>query len=282
MSRIQAYAASLVLGFTAFTTHAYAVTCDSEPGDVVAVDAEYQLRSAPDKKAGKIKNEKASAATGSTEYHSVDNSVTVRRLCASGEWTEVQIVDPEWLSDVKGWLPTKTLRVMQFSASGKRVYVESDFDWKKDTAKYKSKIVPIVNKIFNERTGCDEINTFSIVREKSKSKEPHFSVMCNGKPGFAVSFKLSDGDKEFKDPVAVSKMAAIEACEKVAKSKAKHPSTVDFSKFMNASFKDFPDGSAVLRSKFTAKNALNLQLSYDIFCKFEENKLVESEITESN
>ena len=139
-----------------------------------------------------------------------------------------------------------------------------------------------MNKIYNERSGCDEINTFSIVREKTKSKDPAFSVMCNGKPGFEVKFKLSDANKTFSDPVAISKKAAIEACEKVAKSKAKHPSTVDFSKFMSASFKDFPDGSAVLRSKFRAKNALNLELSYDIFCKFEENNLIEAEITESN
>lgn len=270
---------SLAAGLIAHTSHAYAESCDSKPGDVVAVDKEYSPRLKPDAKAGKIKNEKLSKTLNETHYHDIDPSTTVRRLCTHGDWTEVQIVTPEWLTDVKGWVPTKNLRVMQVSASGKRVYIENDFYWTKETSKQKAKIVPIVNKIFNERTGCDEINTNSV--QKVKKSKDEFSVMCVGKPGFEVKFKLSDIDKEFKDPVAVSKMAAIDACEKAAKTKAKHPATVNFSKFINASFLARPDGSAVLQSKFTAKNALNLQIEYQIQCHFEGNSLTEANIFES-
>ncbi|GAA0616826.1 hypothetical protein [Paenochrobactrum glaciei] len=270
---------TLTAGYIAHTSHAFADSCDSKPGDVVAVDKEYSPRLKPDAKAGKIKNEKLSKALKETHYHEIDPSTTVRRLCSQGDWTEVQIVTPEWLTHVQGWVPTKNLRVMQVSASGKRVYIENDLHWNKDTSKHKAKIVPIVNKIFNERTGCDDINTNSI--QKFKKSKDEFSVMCVGKPGFEVKFKLSDIDKEFKDPMAVSKVAAIEACEKAAKAKATHPSTVSFSKFINVSFLARPDGSAVLQSKFTAKNALNLQVEYQIQCLFEGNALVEANVFES-
>lgn len=279
MNKFKTCLLSLGVGYITLTSHAYADNCDSKPGDVVTVDKEYSPRLKPDSKAAKIKNEKLSQTLKETHYHEIDPSTTVRRLCAQGDWTEIQIVTPAWLTHVQGWVPTNHLRVMQVSASGKRVYVDNDFYWTKETTKHKSKIVPIVNKIFNERTGCDEINTNSVLKVK-KSKD-EFSVMCVGKPGFEVKFKLSDIDKEFKDHVAVSKMAAIDACEKAAKAKATHPSTVSFSKFINASFLARPDGSAVLQSKFTAKNALNLQLEYQIQCHFEGNSLVEANIFES-
>ena len=70
------------------------------PGDVVAVSGEYALHVEPNESSERIKNEKASKILGEAQYHQIDRSTTVRRLCEKGDWTEVQIVTPEWLADL--------------------------------------------------------------------------------------------------------------------------------------------------------------------------------------
>jgi hypothetical protein len=210
-------------------------------GGVVAVTGEYDLRATPSDKGKKIKNEKASAALGETHYHAIDFSTTVRQLCAEGDWSEVQIVTPDWLTHVRGWVPNKVLRGIERTASGTRVYVESDFYWDKDTSKYKKQIVTIVNKIAQEHDGCAELDTATVVLSptKSKPKKPIFSVTCKpaGKNMFNVSFSPSDTGKTFTAPASIAKADAILACEKAAKSAATHPSTVDFSRVMDVSFR---------------------------------------------
>lgn len=259
---------------------------DGAPGDVVAVTGDHEMHEAPDAAAARIKNEKASAALGETHYHQIDASTTVRRLCQIGDWTEVQIVTPDWLTSVRGWVPSSALRGIETSAEGARVFVEADFYWDDDTAKAKDQIVAVVNKIARENDNCPDPDPSSVAKSADKSKpgNPVFYVTCgSGADVFNIWFRPGDAtDGTTFDAVRLlSKAAASEACEQVAKSAAAHPSTVDFSRVMDLSYFAHKNGNVRVTSSFTAKNAFDLELKYDIYCFFEGNRLVEQSITEA-
>jgi hypothetical protein len=254
-------------------------------GGVVAVTGEFEPRTTPSNKGQKIKNEKASSILGSTQYHQIDSSTTVRQLCADGDWSEVQIVTPEWLTDVKGWVPNKVLRGIERTASGTRVYVEDDVLWDKDTSKYKKQIVAVVNRIAQQHSGCSDLDaaSISLSPSRSKPKDPVFFVTCNPSAGvpFNVWFRPSDADKSFAAVKPISQGDAVLACEKAAKAAATHPSTVDFSKFLDVAYSARGDGRVALDSTFTAKNGFNLELKYRIRCLFDGRTLIESNVVEA-
>ncbi|MGQ7792966.1 hypothetical protein ACUN0C_11200 [Faunimonas sp. B44] len=182
------------------TPRSAATACDGGQtiGDVVAVSGDYDVRSSPSENAGRIKNVKASEALRSTVYHRIDNSTTVRRLCVDRDWTLVQIVSPEWLTHVRGWVPDTTLREIERTASGERVYKEEDFIWDEDTSAFKPQILQIVNRIVNERPGCTTIDTASVAKSPSRSApgDPVFFVTCGnvGTQMFNVWFRPGEAD----------------------------------------------------------------------------------------
>lgn len=146
----------------------------------VGVVSDYEVRTAPSESADRVKNKKASEALGTTHYHVIDNSTTVKQLCAKGDWTEVQIVSPEWLNFVKGWVPNSTLRGIDRTADGTRVYVESDVIWDSDTSPYKVQIVKAINEFAREKPGCKDIAPSVVAKSPSKSTPGRlvFFVVC--------------------------------------------------------------------------------------------------------
>lgn len=164
-----------------------------------------------------------------------------------------------------------------------KTYAESDFLWYSDTENFKPQIVAIVNKISREHAGCSDIDTASIGLSGSKSApgDPVYYVTCNASPPFNVWFRLSDADKEFQPTQAISQSDAVMACETDAKSKAYNPTTVDFSRILDVSFSSRQDGRSELSSSFTVKNAMNLELKFNIRCLFEGGNLIESHVTEA-
>ena len=255
------------------------------PPDVVAVRGTYEVRTAPAEGAEKLKNQKASGIMGEDIFHQVDNTTTVRTLCAVQGWTQVQIVSPDWLNFVKGWVPDSVLRGIEKTSDGKRVLVEEDFYWDEDTSQFKEQIVAVVNKISRENANCPNPDPGTVAKSKDRSKpgDPVFFVTCgNGADVFNLWFKPSDAEglTTFEAVQPLSQTAAAEACEQVAKAAATNPSTVDFSRFLDLSYTPHKNGSVRLTSSFTAKNAFNLELTYDIYCFFQGNTLVEHSISE--
>lgn len=262
-------------------------TCDvgiPASGDVVAVRKSFHPRKTPSMSGLSIRNEKASSALGRTHFHQIDHSTTVRHLCVEGDWSEVKIVTPSWLTFVQGWVPNDVLRGIERTASGQRVYVEDDFIWDRDTSRYKPEIVTIVNRIAQEHKGCSTIDTASVAQSPSRSKigDPVYFVTCG--TSFNVYFRIADAAeaaKSFTAPQAISQDDAVLACEQAAKSAAVHPSTVDFSRIMDVSFSTRDDGRASLDSSFSAKNGFNLTHQYRIRCLFDADRLIESSIVVS-
>jgi hypothetical protein len=256
-------------------------------GDVVAVSGENELRIQPDASADRIKNVKASNALGTTKYHRIDGSTTVRRVCVQSEWSEVQIVTLEWLTHVRGWVPNEALREIERTASGQRVFKPDDIYWDEDTSPFKDEIVNIVNQIARENNQCKKIDAYSVAKSSSRSKpgEPVFYVTCNsGTSAFNVWFSPVDAEAiagSFGAIKPISRTAATQACESYARSIATHPSTVNFSHVWDLAFQQHPSGRARLVSRFNAKNGVNFELKYRIDCLFEGTTLLEATIAEA-
>ncbi|WP_139267157.1 hypothetical protein [Celeribacter indicus] len=255
------------------------------PGDVVAVTGSHELRAAPGADAPRIRNEKASRALGTDHFHRIDSSTTVRRLCRQDEWTEVRIVTPDWLSDVGGWVPTAALRQIGRTEDDDRLYVEEDFHWDTDTAPFKPQVVTVVNRIARENRNCREIDTASVAKSPSRSGpgDPVFFVTCgSGMEAFNIWFRPSDADgaEGFAAKAPLAKGAAVAACEAAARRAAVHPSTVDFSRILDLAYIPHASGRARVVSTFTARTALNLELTYRIDCLFDGPELIETHIAE--
>lgn len=160
------------------------------PPTELALKSTVEIRKTPNGE--KIKNAKASGILEKTIYHSIDNSTTVKQLCAEGDWTEVQITSPDWLTHVKGWAPNSVFRNIERSSDGARVFVEADVHWDKDTTPHKKRIVEEINRI-SRTEGCSDLDPATVAQSPSKSTPTKkvFFVTCGftSKP-FNVWFEL--------------------------------------------------------------------------------------------
>lgn len=73
---------------------------------------------------------------------------------------------------------------------------------------------------------------------------------------------------------------AIALCQDYARSKAAHPSTVDFS-LLGTRVAEQSDGSVIAASTFTAKNGFGLELKYEVACQVNGSGVVEAGIREA-
>jgi len=252
---------------------------------VVGVNGREEVLSGPSASSKAIVNKKATEALGTIHYQSVDHSQTVRRLCEEDEWTLMEVVTPNWLTDVRGWVPSASLRGIERTASGERVFVDADFSWDNDTRKYAKEIVTIINQISQDNNKCGTIDTgtLSLSSSKSTPNKPVFYVTCGtGARAFNVWFSPDDvkAGTSFAAIEPIGQSAATAACKDVAIAAATHPSTVDFDLFA-VSYGALPSGRASLESRFKAKNGFNLELSFNIRCLFDGNSMIESAIWEA-
>lgn len=245
------------------------------------------VRSGPGTSYDKLVNEKATRILKTTQYITIDNSVTVYEECSQGGWSKIHVTDPDYLSQShRGWVSSKFLRGKKLDSSGSEVFTEADFYFDKKTQPYKSIIIAGVNKIHRENSRCKKIDPSSayISSSKGTASNPVFYVTCgSGSNVFNAFFSKSDVEAGSKLTATkhIDKSVAIKQCENYAKSNATHPSTVDFSKFMDLAVTEHPNGNTTVMSSFTAKNSFNLQLKYNIRCLSNASGLFEANITES-
>ncbi len=235
----------------------------------------------------RIVNQKATRIMEKTHYVTIDNSVTVFEECSQGKWSKIRVTDPDYLSQShRGWVLSKVLRGKKVDSSGVEVFTAADFVFDNKTRPYESTIIAGVNKIHRENARCKTIDASSayISSSKGSASNPVFYVTC-GKDAkvFNVFFSKSEveGDKQFRAKQHISKSNATDLCENYAKSSANHPSTVDFSRIMDLSIYESPNGRTRVTSTFTAKNSFNLELKYVISCLLDSSGLIEADITES-
>lgn len=166
-----------------------------------------------------------------------------------------------------------------------RTFSEEEFYWDKDTSAHKRQIVSNVQKIYDENDQCLGVDVGSVTKSPTRSKPgaPVFFVTCtkDGQP-FNVWFSLGDSQsgKSFEAKKPISQGSAILMCEEAAKQSAMHPSTVSFSRLLDAAFQTYPSGRARLTSSFTAKNSFNLETNHWINCLFEGEQIIDVQIGE--
>lgn len=258
-------------------------SADGAVVDVLGADS-HDLRSTPN--GVKIVNENATKVLGSKQYQVIDNSTKVQIQCIDGEWAQVQITSPEWLTAHKGWVERSAL-AMPLKPGEVRDFTEADFEWDKDTSKAKAAIIKAVNRIHREDPRCkDSIYPTSVAKSDTESKEqksPVYFVNCGDGPvSVNVYFdaKRADDPTLFRAPGHIDKMRAIDLCEAYAKANANHPSTVDFSRVLDLAVSEHPNGRTQIFSSFKAKNSFNMELKFRIKCLLDESGLIEANIWE--
>ncbi|MCH7958761.1 MAG: SH3 domain-containing protein [Candidatus Hydrogenedentes bacterium] len=88
------------------------------------------VREGPGTNFKRIVNQKATRILKETIYVTIDSSARVLEECTSGEWSNIRVVQPEWLRDAhRGWVLSKFLDKAQSKKSGDErvVYVVSEF-----------------------------------------------------------------------------------------------------------------------------------------------------------
>lgn len=242
------------------------------------------LRSKPSVDAPKIRNEKATALLGEVQYESIDRSTKVQIQCESGDWARVQVMEPEWMRHVVGWVKRDAL-VSPRPPLRERAITEEDIYWEAETKPYKAIIVKGVNRIRDEDSRCREHidPNVMVARMKGKPGKPTFFVQCGEGAGLVnVYFTAEDvnSNRPFRAPGHIQEVQAVRLCEAYARQSATHPSTVDFSRVLDLVITEHPDGRTMVTSTFTAKNSFNLELKYRIWCTLDENGFVDGKIKE--
>ena len=251
------------------------------------IGSDINVRKGPGVNFSKIINKKATQIIQETIYVTIDDTVKVFEECSEGKWSKIYVSEPSYLRDShRGWVASKFLRNKKVDKSGTEVFTETDFLFDKKTRPHKKIIISGVNKIHRENPRCKQINTSSayISSSKGSKSNPVFFVTCGkGSKSFNVFFSKSDiiNNKKFTAKKQMSESKAIELCEKYAKSQATHPSTLSFSKIMNLSIYQTPNGRTKVTSTFTIKNSFNLTLKHNITCLFDDTGLIEGNISES-
>lgn len=170
-------------------------------------------------------------------------------------------------------------------ASSINVFKESDFYWDENTLPHKRLIIAGVNKVHRENIRCKQLDPSSayISAKKGTPSNPVFFVTCGSGAGtFNAFFSKSDVEKDNKLEAArhIDRNQAVDSCESYARVNATHPNSVKFSKVMNLSVHEFPNGRTSVTSTFTAKNSFNLEAEYAIQCLLDANGFFEAQISE--
>lgn len=285
---------TLLVALAIVALHAEAQAASPEPcgsastksGQTLRVNSsDVALRSAPNAKSEKLINQKATQILKTTQYLTIDKTVTVVQECTQGEWSRVGVIEPDWLKNSHiGWVQSSSLRGQKKDSGGIVEFTEADFVWDKKISPHKKTIVAGVNKVHRENSGCKTIDPGSayISSGKGSASDPVFYVTCGtGASVFNAFFSKSEVEKGTALAAAkhINRSRAIELCESHAKSKATHPSTFSFSRVMDLAINEHPNGRTTVTSSFTAKNNFNLELKHNIRCLLDANGLIEANIS---
>lgn len=236
----------------------------------------------------RIVDRNAARTPGETRYVQIDDRVTVLEACRKGDWSFIQVVEPEWLSDShQGWVASRFLRDPLPRTAGVQVFTEKDFVWDENTSPYKDTIIADVNRIRQENGRCEEIDPSSMAFSHSRSVpgKPVFSVVCRqGSQALRVWFP-EDGPRDAGGlgvATHIDKANAITICEKYARSAAVHLRAATFSHGPELTVDELPNGQTKVTSTFSGRTSLDQTLSFRIRCLIQETGLVEASVSEAD
>lgn len=158
-------------------------------------------------------------------------------------------------------------------------YVAADFYWDADVQPYQIELLAAANRIVAENDQCESINANGVTRSQSQgtAANPIYFVTCQMEDGppFNVFFErdAAENRDSFSAVAHIDKGTALIACERHARSAAANPQTVEFSTFVDAGFRKFPNGRTILSSTFTSQNSFGVSEKFEIICPFDGTSL---------
>lgn len=147
--------------------------------------------------------------------------------------------------------------------------------------RYQSDVAKMLNRLSEQHSTCRQrIDPHSAGKSSTQGTpgNPSFFVQCgDSQVPEVVRFTLSDiqGGAAPAAAVAVTERAANRACEQAAKARALIPSSVDFSRILDANFVTRPNGISTFTSTLTATNGLGAENRFFISCTFEGSTLAD-------
>ena len=240
------------------------------------VQREQILRMGPKEDAKELKGTLA----GSIFPAKIDEEFDVREVCRLGGWSEVRTLVPQDVRSWRGWVPTSALRPAKTDAKGRRIYTSADFEWPAGTGSDRARVVKVVNRIMAERSTCEAIDPASLAKV-SDGPNSMFMVGCVGEEYQTVQFSPADADngRDFAVYAPIDKGVAFGICKDAARARTNHPSTFEMSAW-DVDFRDDGDGRTQIISSFSARNAFNLELTFDVVCDFTGETLTDVRISE--
>ncbi len=140
--------------------------------------------------------------------------------------------------------------------------------------RYQRDVAKMLNRLSEQHSACKErIDPSTAGRSSTHGSpsNPSFFVQCgDSQVPEVVQFSLSDlqGGSTPVALVAIAERPANRACEQAAKARALKPSSVDFSRILDANFTARPNGISTFTSTFTASNAFGEESRFLISCTF--------------
>ena len=162
---------------------------------------------------------------------------------------------------------------------------EKDVIWDKDTSKYKTEILVVLNNLVRDNKHCAKDIELGVVMRsgtRGNRKDPVFFVPCG--TGYSIHniwFRPKDAYKKaMVAPKPISASNALLVCQHEVKKKLTIPQTFKMG-FWGTSYHPFASGRVKQTFGFKAKNSFGLELKYNASCLFENNhKVLDVIITE--
>lgn len=145
--------------------------------------------------------------------------------------------------------------------------------------RYQSDVAKMLNRLSEQHSACRQRidpNTAGKSSTQGSAGNPSFFVQCgDSQVPEVVRFTLADiqGGTTPSAAVAVTERVANRECEQAAKARALIPSSVDFSRILDANFVTRPNGISTFTSTLTATNGFGAENRFFISCTFEGSTL---------
>lgn len=140
---------------------------------------------------------------------------------------------------------------------------------------YQNDVAKMLNRLSEQHSVCRQRidpNTAGKSSTQGSAANPSFFVQCgDSQVPEVVRFTMADMQSGSVPvaAVAVTERVANRACEQAAKERALLPSSVDFSRILDANFVTRPNGISTFTSTLTATNGLGSESRFFISCTFE-------------
>lgn len=147
--------------------------------------------------------------------------------------------------------------------------------------RYQRDVAKMLNRLSVQHAACRQrIDPYTAGKSSTQGSAgaPAFFVQCgDAQVPEVVRFTLADiqGGTTPAAIVAVDERTANRECEQAAKQRALNPSSVDFSRILDAHFIARPNGTSTFSSSFTAVNGFGVENRFRIGCTFQGKTLTD-------